>query len=97
MENMLHQEKIKQDILHKFELDNLSSEERERWDDRLDQCLRERRIHKDSVEELEPVKAFAEANKKLSNQLAQLLGEVRKVESYHANRNYTPKVLKEGV
>lgn len=97
LESMQYQDKIKQDILHKFELDELSPEERRLWDDRLDQCLRERRVHKDAVEELEPVYLFANENAQLQNKLKQLLGKVRKVESYHANRSYVPKVLKEGV
>ena len=65
-------------------------------DQALIDCLKQRRDYKDAVEELEPIRTFADSNKKFVEQVKQLLGKVRKVEEYHAERSYKPRVLKEG-
>lgn len=89
-------DKLKQDILHKFELQQMTEPELLELDQALIDCLKQRRDYKDAVEELEPIKAFAEGNKRFVEQTKQLLGKVRKVEEYHADRSYKPRVLKEG-
>ena len=89
-------DKLKQDILHKFELQQMTEAELLELDQALIDCLKQRRDYKDTVEELEPIKAFAEGNKRFVEQTKQLLGNVRKVEEYHADRSYKPRVLKEG-
>lgn len=94
-EAMSYQDKLKQDILHRFELQELTEEQQLELDAKLIECLKERRIYKDDVEVLEPIKKFVLENRNLLNKLNQLLGEVRKKEAYHAERSYRPRVLKE--
>ena len=89
-------DKLKQDILHKFELQQMTEPELLQLDQALIDCLKQRRDYKDAVEELEPIRAFADGTKKFVEQTKQLLGKVRKVEEYHADRSYKPRVLKEG-
>lgn len=47
------------------------------------------------MEELEPVVEFFEdpKNRSVLNSMSQLLGQIRKVESYHKRRFYVPKVI----
>lgn len=92
-EKKKEQEDLTQDILHALELKDLCYHERARLAGCLAQARKERRLHKDCLEELAPVTEFAVSNKKFVNELEQLLGEVRKKEKYHMNRNYHPKVL----
>lgn len=82
-----------QDLLHAIEfeadysnLDGLA--------EKLRKSRIERRENKDIVEELEPIIDFLDIqnNKKTMDQLTQLLGRVRKVEKYHENRSYHPRV-----
>lgn len=89
-------DKLKQDILHKFELQQMTESELLELDQALIDCLKQRRDYKDAVEELEPIRTFADSNKKFVEQVKQLLGKVRKVEEYHAERSYKPRMLKEG-
>ena len=89
-------DKLKQDILHKFELQQMTESELLELDQALIDCLKQRRDYKDAVEELEPIRTFADSNKKFVEQVKQLLGKVRKVEEYQAERSYKPRVLKEG-
>ena len=85
------------DIMHKFELDNLSYKERCKLATTLATSRKDRRFYKDHVEELEPIVNFMSesAHTKAINNLKQLLGEVRKVEKYHSNRTYRPRRMKE--
>jgi len=89
-------DKLKQDILHKFELQQMTDGEMLELDQTLIDCLKQRRDFKDAAEELEPIRDFLGSNKKFVKQVKQLLGKVRKVEEYHAERSYRPRVLKEG-
>lgn len=84
------------DILHKFELEKLSYSERCRLATVLVNNRKDRRYYKDHVEELEPIINHMKdpVSIKAINILKQLLGEVRKVEKYHRNRTYTPRVMK---
>lgn len=95
-DKMLEQDKITQDILHKLELEDVKYNERARLATELQKVRRDRRKYKDCVEELELIKNFAldDKNKKFINNLGQLVGAVRKVEKYHADRHYFPRVVK---
>lgn len=95
LEAMKNEERITQDYLHKLELEGLNCRERSKLATQLAANRQARRNYKDAVEELEPIVFFFEDahNRKLFNQMVQLLGQVRKVESYHKNRFYIPKGL----
>ncbi len=54
---------------------------------------RARRQCKDTIEELEVLASWLDKNKAAVNQLKQALGEMRKVEKYHENRSYHPRVM----
>ena len=96
-EEMHKQEQLTQDYLHSLELDNLKCSERSKIATKLAINRKDRRYYKDRVEELEPIVQWASdpTNMKMINQLKQVLGTCRKQESYHKDRTYTPKVLKE--
>lgn len=93
LEKMSEQEKVTQDILHSLELDDLKYNERAKLATRLAEVRKQRRIYKDAVEELEPVSDFLADNKKLLNNLGALVGNVRKQEKYHSNRQYYPRIV----
>lgn len=61
--------------------------------DKQDKLTQDILHYKDRVEELEPVREYLEANKKVYNELTKLLGTVRKSEKYHSSRTYRPKVM----
>lgn len=92
---MKNEENITQDYLHKLELEGLNYHERGKIATRLAANRRARRDYKDAVEELQPVVDFFSDphHKKLINQMHQLLGQVRKTESYHQRRFYIPRVI----
>ncbi len=94
-EAMKKEERLTQDYLHKLELEGLNCRERSKIATQLAHNRQARRSYKDTVEELEPVIAFIEdpKNRSTLNQLSQLLGQVRKVESYHKSRFYIPRVI----
>lgn len=97
LEEMKKQEQLTQDYLHSLELDNLKCNERSKVATKLATNRKDRRYYKDRVEELEPIINFLSEsqNKKTFDKLQQVLGQVRKQESYHKDRTYTPKILKE--
>ena len=93
------QDKLTQDYLHSLELGELSCSERSKLATKLATNRKDRRYYKDRVEELEPIVQFFSdpAHKKLLDKLSStVLGQVRKAESYHKDRIYIPRVLKEG-
>ncbi len=94
-EAMRKEDRITQDYLHMLELEDLSYRERSKIATKLTANRQARRTHKDMVEELEPIIEFLSdpMNKKILDQMSQLLGKVRKIEGYHQNRFYTPKVI----
>jgi hypothetical protein len=49
-------------------------------------------MHKDIAEITAPVADYMYANKKVLNDLGGILGKVRKVNEYHQNRVYNPRV-----
>lgn len=97
VEAMRKEDRITQDYLHMLELEDLSYHERSKVATKLVENRKARRDYKDMVEELEPIIEFLEdpANKKVIDHMSHLLGKVRKVESYHQNRFYMPKVISE--
>ena len=96
-EEMHTQETLTQDYLHKLELDDLNCAERSKIATKLAINRKDRRYYKDRVEELEPIVSFFadQQNKKVLDNLTQVLGQIRKQEDYHKNRTYIPRVLKE--
>ena len=95
LEAMKNEDRITQDYLHKLELEGLNYRERSKIATQLATNRRNRRNYKDAVEELEPIINFFEEpqNRNFLNHMSQLLGQVRKVESYHQKRFYIPKVV----
>ena len=91
---MEDENKRTQDYLHKLELDNLNYKERAKLSTKLMENRRLRRKYKDEYEENLPISAFVDANKQFVKKLEQLLGEIRKVEKYHENRQYYPRIDK---
>ncbi len=95
LEAMKNEERITQDYLHKLELESLNYKERSKIATKLVANRQARREFKDAVEELEPIVDFFNdpVNKRILNNMTQLLGQVRKIENYHKNRIYMPKVI----
>lgn len=96
VDEMKKQEQLTQDYLHSLELDDLRYDERNKIATKLATNRKDRRYFKDKVEEYEPIIKFLNEpkNKQLINQLKQVLGECRKMEGYHKDRFYIPRVLK---
>ena len=96
-EEISKQDKLTQDYLYSLELDNLDRGERSKMATKLSINRKDRRYYKDRIEEFEPIVDFFKDpnHKRTLDQLTQLLGKLRKVEDYHKNRTYKPKVLRE--
>lgn len=88
-----NEDKYLQDILHKLELEETSIVEKIELATKLSESRKKRRKNKDIVETTGAIKEWINENKKSINSLKQLLGKVRKIEEYHENRTYTPKIL----
>lgn len=82
-----------QDLLHELELGELNYKERAKVATKLAGVRRERRIEKDTVEELEDFVSwyYDPSTKRVLDQLRNILGKVRKQEEYHENRSYKKK------
>lgn len=106
--NMVNQcDKLKCDLLHKIELGLYEdANEEKRIQTQLKYCLRDRRYYKDRVEELEPfANLFLSKEKERENitrtcsqainHIKNTLGSVRRVEEYHKERTYKPRILKD--
>ena len=87
------QEALQQDILHKFELVDMSYHETARLGKLAAEARQERRRHKETMEATEPVTRFMSKNKGFIYQLKDLLGDVRKVEKKQKARTYRPRVM----
>ena len=96
-EEVNNQDKLTQDYLHSLELDDLKRDERSKIATKLAINRKDRRYYKDRVEEFEPIVRFFEdpQHRKILNLMTKVLGDVRKAESYHKDRKYIPRVLKE--
>ena len=102
-------DKLTQDLLHRLELESLSTGEKNKIATQLKYCRKDRRYWKDIVEEVESFvtmfnqteaslsdnkkKAEVEANRRFINMLRETLGKTRKQEGYHANRSYKPRII----
>lgn len=86
------EDKLTQDLLHAFELDELKAPERNKIGKEISINRKNRRYYKDVVESTEPVLNYIAQNKKAVDCLKNLLGELRKVEQYHSKRKYKPRV-----
>ena len=102
-------DKLTQDLLHRLELENLSTGEKNKIATQLKYCRKDRRYWKDIVEETESFvnmfnqteaslsdgkkKAEVEANRRFINMLREALGKTRRQEGYHANRSYKPRII----
>ena len=83
-----------QDILHDLELNEHTVEEKTELTDKIIAVRRERRIDKDTFEITEKI-VEALVRSDIQNAIGvfdRLLGQVRKVENYHENRSYHPKI-----
>jgi hypothetical protein len=96
-EEVNNQDKLTQDYLHSLELDDLKRDERSKVATKLMVNRKDRRYYRDRVEELESIVQFFEEpqNKKVLDKMKQVLGATRKAESYHKDRKYVPRVLKD--
>lgn len=94
---MLEQENLTQDYLHKLELESLTSSDRSKIARQLGICRQKRREAKDTFEELSPLIDWSGDPDviKVIRKLQETLGQTRKVERNHQNRIYIPKVLKD--
>lgn len=86
------EDKRTQDLLHKLELGALGTRERNKVAKALEECRISRRYNKDRVEVLEPIVSYKREHKKAIDCFKNLLGVVRKVEKYHSDRIYIPRV-----
>lgn len=102
-------DKLTQDLLHRLELESLSTSEKNKIATQLKYCRKDRRYWKDIVEETESFvnmfnqteasqadskkKAEIEANRRFINMLRETLGKTRRQEGYHANRSYKPRII----
>lgn len=93
LEAMKKEEKKLQDFLHAIEFEP-NAKERSKICTKLHQSRKARRGYKDLVEINEPIIQFFQdsQNKKTLDKMTQLLGNVRRVEKYHRERTYSPRV-----
>lgn len=93
LEEMKKEERRQQDYLHQIEFES-NSKVRNKICTKLHRSRLERRRYKDMVEVCEPVVQFFQQaqNKRTLDKMTQLLGELRRVEKYHQNRSYRPRV-----
>lgn len=93
MESMKLEDKKLQDFLHAIEFEP-NAKERSKICTKLHESRMARRRHKDIMESCEPIVQFFQdpQNKRTLDKMTQLLGEVRKVEKYHEDRQYFPRV-----
>lgn len=91
--NMQQEDRRLQDFLHEIEFEP-TAKKRSRICTRLHKSREDRRCYKDLVEETEDLVKFFEEpqNKKTLDKMVQLLGKLRKVEKYHRERTYYPRV-----
>lgn len=85
------QDKLTVDLLHEMELESYDG--RQKTATALAHCRQERRYYKDIREEAEILSEWAKEYEKALNMLREALGQMRKVEKYHSDRTYFPRVL----
>ena len=92
------EDKLTNDLLHEIELDGINCRIRSKTATMLRENRLDRRYYKDIVEELQPLYDYLDDshNRKVLKGLDQVLGKIRKAESYHGNRSYRPRVNRMG-
>jgi hypothetical protein len=98
-QEMMEQENLTQDYLHKLELESPTSSERSKIARQLGICRKKRRQAKDTFEAMSPLVDWScdpEVVKAI-RKLQETLGQIRKIERHQQNRMYVPKVLKETI
>lgn len=104
-DNVNRCDKLTQDLLHKLELEELSTGEKNKIATQLKYCRKDRRYWKDIVEEYEPFillfntkadnkKSESEFYLRFIRMLREVLGSTRRQEAYHADRHYKPRIIK---
>ena len=104
-DNVNRCDKLTQDLLHKLELEDLSTGEKNKIATQLKYCRKDRRYWKDIVEEYEPFillfspkadnkKSESEFYVRFIRMLREALGSTRRQEAYHADRHYRPRIIK---
>lgn len=90
------EDKRQQDLLHEIEFEP-RAKERSKLCTQLHRSRLNRRKYKDIFEETDDIVQFFNVwqHKKVLDQMGQLIGKARKVEKYHENRVYIPR-LQEG-
>lgn len=93
-----------QDLLHRLELERLTTSEKNKIATQLKYIRKDRRYWKDMIEELEPLanlfstegsaSEHTQLGRRTQNLLREALGAMRKAERYHAERTYYPRVFK---
>lgn len=94
-EQVGYYDKQKCDLLHQLELEPLTAKERTKLSRELRDCLRNRRVNKDIVEQTKAILDYKLQNSKAIENLKQTLGELRKVEKYHEERTYRKRIAEE--
>lgn len=80
-----------QDILHSLELEKHDYHEKAQLANKIIDIRKERRDAKNSIIQTAPVVEWIHNNRRVINELEQLLGKVRKEEKNSQGRIYTPK------
>jgi len=88
------EDKLTNDLLHEIELDGTNCNIRSKTATRLRENRLDRRYYKDIVEELQPLYDYLDDphHRRVLKGLEQVLGKIRKAESYHGDRTYYPRV-----
>ena len=80
-------EKLECDLLHQLEIEKLSVGDRNKLATKLRICLQDKYMPL--------VNILADVDiKKSIHKFEQVLGQIRKAESYHENRKYYPRIMK---
>lgn len=79
-------------MIHSIEFCN-DSKKRSKTATALHSIRKDRRYYKDMNEEAGVIVDYLENHKKAVEKLKFVLGEMRKVEAYHENRTYKPRVI----
>lgn len=85
-------DKKTQDLLHEIELCELAYHEYAKKSKELKAIRRRRRVAKDIIDTVLPLKEWMDCNKVPLNQLRQCLGAMRKVEEKAKNRIYCRRI-----
>lgn len=88
------EDKLCQDLLHTLELEKTTYNERAKIATKLVTNRKDRRYFKDNVQIMQDLNEWTVNHKPAIEKLKQVLGSIRKIEKYHKNREYIPKILK---